>query len=64
MLRGRLERTHSNLDAIVRCKPLGYEHWQQYLGLSELFDDLGFHGTPDGEWMPPLCRALAATTLR
>ncbi len=39
-LRGRLQRAHANLDAIVGCKPLRNQRRQQDVGLSELLDDV------------------------
>ncbi len=44
----RLECAHPHLDAVVGGERIGDEGRQQNVGLTEMFDDLRFHGSPTG----------------
>ena len=44
VMRGRLQRAHAHLDAVVGGEAFRDQRRQQNVGLSELFDDLRFHG--------------------
>ena len=56
---------HANLDPVVGGEPFRDQRRQQNVGLSELFDDLGFHGGVRRKIsLPPVCLACATLSLR
>ena len=65
VMRGRLQRAHAHLDPVVGGEAFRDQRRQQNVGLSELLDDLRFHGHTRREIdLAPVCSALTTASLR